>query len=723
MFTHVAPATRIGADRPTVPSIRLSLLSFAALLSWAAASAETTRAFAGWESYAGDPGHRRYSTLGQIHAGNVAQLELAWRYDTGDADTEGSQIQCNPIVVDGLLYGTTSKLKVFALDAATGRERWRFDPYAGRATGQGINRGVSYWRDGADARILFTAGPWLYALDARSGRLIRHFGDGGRVDLREGLGRPPETLQVDATTPGTVYENLLVLGSRVGETPAAAPGHVRAYDIVTGALVWVFHTIPHPGEFGYDTWPPEAWREVGGANAWGGISLDASRGVVYVPTGSPSFDFYGGNRHGDNLFANSVIALDARTGKRRWHFQTVHHDLWDRDLPAAPTLVSLQRDDAAVDALAQVTKSGHVFVLDRETGEPLFPVAERPVPASTVPGERASPTQPVPLRPPPFTRQHFAAADVTRLSATARADTLARLADMRTGQAFLPPVVGQQTIIFPGFDGGAEWGGAAFDPGSGYLYVNATELPWSYALVELPAEITPGAAVYAQNCASCHGVDRRGNGRDYPSLLGIGERLSYPAIAGAIRNGKGRMPGFPQLGFENILLLLDYLNAPEGTTPSRTATKRKADDETPRYMHTGYFRFEDPDGYPAIEPPWGTLTAIDLNAGDIAWQVPLGDYPALVARGIRGAGTENYGGPLVTAGGLVFIAATMDEKFRAFDKRTGALLWETQLSAGGFATPATYAIGNRQFVVIAAGGGKSGRRSGGEYLAFSLPRE
>ncbi len=679
--------------------------------------------FQSWATYGGDPASTQYSSLSQINTGNVGDLQLAWSYETGDAEEQGSQMQCNPIIVGDRLYGTTAKLKVFALDAATGRELWRFDPYSGSTNAQGINRGVSYWRSGEDERILFTAGTYLHALNARNGLLVRSFGDNGRVDLRAGLGRDPRTLQVDATSPGAIFEDLIILGSRVGETPGAAPGHIRAFDVRTGRLEWVFHTIPQPGEVGYETWPPGAWEEVGGANAWAGMSIDLDRALVFVPTGSASYDFYGGNRHGDNLFANTLLALDAATGERRWHYQTVHHDLWDRDLPAQPNLVTLTRGEQRIPAVAQVTKTGHVFVFNRENGEPLYPIREVQVPPSAVDGERASPSQPVPLKPPPFTRQRFTADNVTNVSPRARADALARLAELRTGRPFTPPAIDRHTVVFPGFDGGAEWGGAAYDPTSGYVYVNATELPWSYTLVRLPAESVPGQRAYTQYCASCHGLDRRGNDRDYPSLIGVGERLSYPAIAGLIRQGKGEMPGFPQLGFENIMLLLDYLNESETTVADAGIAGDEVLDEAAGipFMHTGYFRVVDADGYPAIEPPWGTLTAIDLNAGEIAWQVPLGEYPELVAKGIRNTGTENYGGPIVTAGGLVFIAATMDERMRAFDKRTGEVLWSVGLPAAGFATPSTYEVAGKQYLVIAAGGGKSGLKSGGQYVAFSLP--
>ena len=675
-----------------------------------------------WETFGGDPGRTQYSSLEQINTGNVDKLKVAWRYETGDADPQNSQIQCNPIIVDGVLYGTTSKLKVFALEAATGAERWKFDPYKGENGGQGVNRGVTYWRKGENERILFTAGTYLYALNAETGEPITSFGAHGRVDLRTGFERDLRTLQVDATSPGAIYRDLIILGSRVGETPAAAPGHIRAFNIITGELAWVFHTIPHPGEFGYDTWPEAAWQRSGGANAWAAMSVDTERGIVFVPTGSAAYDFYGGDRHGDNLFANTLIALDAATGKRRWHFQTVHHDLWDRDLPAAPNLITIERDGAEIDAVAQVTKTGYVFVFDRVTGAPLFPIEERPVPRSEVPGEHSSPTQPAPLRPPPFTRQSFTRDEVTDISPRASKFVLQRLAQVRNGHMFLPPSAIRETVLFPGFDGGPEWGGAAWDPETRRLYVNATELPWTYKLVKIESGLVdPGVALYGTHCATCHGLDRRGNGRDMPGLEGIGQKLSYPQIGGIIRRGKGRMPANTQLSFEDMLLLLDYLNTPLSETGKESVSGKTTVVTTPRYLHDGYFPFYDEQGYPAIRPPWGTLTAIDLEAGDIAWQIPLGEHAELTAQGIPITGTENYGGPVVTKGGVIFIAATMDEKLRALDKNDGRVLWTAELSAGGFATPSIYAVNGKQFVVIAAGGGKLGRKSGGEYIAFALP--
>ena len=675
-----------------------------------------------WETYGGDKHNTRYSSLDQINISNINRLQVAWRYSTGDAEERGTQIQCNPIVVEGKLYATSPKLKVFALNAATGELIWRFDPFKGASTGQGINRGLSYWHSNADKRILFGAGPYLYALNADNGKLINNFGEDGRVDLRKGLDRNPQEQQVDITTPGIIYKDLIILGSRTGETPGAAPGHIRAYDVNTGRMEWIFHTIPHPGEFGYETWSPDSWQKVGGANAWAGMSLDEENGIVFVPTGSPSYDFYGGNRVGDNLFANSLVALKADTGERLWHFQTVHHDLWDRDLASPPNLVTVIHDGKSIDAVAQVTKSGFIYLFNRFNGTPLFPVEERQVRNSDVPGEVTSPTQPVPLKPPPFTRQSFTIKDVTDISERARLYTKTQLMNMRSGEPFIPPAITKDTIMYPGFDGGAGWGGAAYDPVSNLLYVNATELPWSFELVDITdATHNPGKTIYLKYCAGCHGINREGMGKDFPSLQNVGEKLSYPVIAAIIRNGKGRMQGLPQLGFENILLLLDYLNVTDVDTTGGSLNESPAEIKLDvPYLHTGYKRLLDPDGYPGIKPPWGTLTAIDLNLGAIVWQVPLGEYPDLVKQGIRHTGTENYGGPVVTKGGLVFIASTMDEKLRAFNKTTGEVVWDYQLSAGGFATPATYEVDGEQFIVIAAGGGKSGLKSGDEYIAFSL---
>jgi quinoprotein glucose dehydrogenase len=678
-----------------------------------------------WPTHGGDPGHTQYSPLAQINTSNVHRLRVAWVYHTGDKrDDNRSQIQCNPIVVDGVLYGTSAQLKVFALNAATGEHLWTFDPFQAGAQQHalGVNRGVTYWASGDDRRILASAGQKLYALNARTGRPIPTFGANGCVDLRDGLGRDVTGLYVLSTTPGAIYKDLLIVGTRVSEGPGpSAPGHIRAYDVRTGRIRWIFHTIPWPGEYGYDTWPQDAWKRAGGANAWSGISVDTRRGLVFLPVGSAAFDFWGGDRTGMNLFANCVLALDAATGRRVWHYQLVHHDLWDRDPPAAPVLVTVRRNGRNIDAVAQATKSGHLFVFDRETGEPLFPIEERPVPPSDLAGEKTWPTQPFPLKPPPFARQSFTEADVTDISPAARASVLARMQGLRTGRPFIPPSK-EGTIIFPGFDGGAEWGGAAFDAASGWLYINSNEMPWILTMVEV-ARKSAGETVYQQNCAACHGVDRRGAPQQAaPSLIDLSKRMRSEEAQAVIEKGKGFMPAFAFLSASQKKELLDYLfdQAGRSATPGVPGAERDLAPASP-YTHTGYNRFLDPEGYPAVKPPWGTLNAINLNTGEIEWTVPLGEFTELTRRGIPITGTENYGGPIVTAGGLIFIGATKDEKFRAFDKTTGKVVWETQLPAGGYATPSTYEASGKQYVVIAAGGGKMGTKSGDAYIAFALP--
>ena len=361
-----------------------------------------------WRVKGGTADGIQYSALNQINKLNVRRLNVAWTYSTHDADTinNRTQIQCNPIIVDGVLYGTSATLAVFAIDASTGKERWKYKPDSENES-LGSNRGVTYWAEGNDKRIFHSFGEFLYALDAQTGKLISTFGNGGRTSLKEGLGERSAKLMVLSNTPGVIYKNLIIVGSRVHEGPIAAPGHIRAFDVKTGKLAWVFHTIPLPGEYGYETWPPDAWQKTGGANAWSGMTVDEKRGLVFAATGSASFDFYGGNRKGQNLFANCVLALDALTGKRKWHFQIIHHDLWDRDLPAAPVLVTMDHNGKKMDAVAQVTKSGYVYLFDRETGEPLYPIKETPVPVSSLEGEEAWKTQPIPVKPPPFTRQVF----------------------------------------------------------------------------------------------------------------------------------------------------------------------------------------------------------------------------------------------------------------------------------------------------------------------------
>ena len=684
-----------------------------------------------WPVYLGDAHSSQFSELRQINRQNVGSLKVAWTYSTGDASPQNrSQIQANPLIIDGVLYGSSASARFFAVDAVTGAPVWTFDPFSQdrKRAGNGVNRGVAWWSDGGQSRILAATGPWIFSINAQTGELDPAFGDGGAADMRRGLETGDLTsdqVYVESRTPGIVFENLLIMGSVVSEGYGAAPGHVRAYDVRTGAVAWTFYTIPRPGQFGSDTWPPGAAEKAGGANSWPGLSLDEERAVVYVPTGSSTPDFFGGNRKGANLFANCILALNARTGERIWHFQTVHHDLWDRDLPAPPNLVTVEQDGRQVDAVAQITKSGFVFLLDRDTGVPLFPVEERPVPASDVPGEEAFPTQPIPTLPPPFSRQSFAP---TTLSPEAGARVSQVVSTLRSDGIFAPPSLGG-TLIYPGFDGGGEWGGAAADPQRGILYLNSQEMAWVLTLFEIESEQGQDARgrarlAYMKGCASCHGLDRKG--RSYmgviPSLEGLDERLSHSEAAQIIRDGKGVMPSFRELSDQQVIDLVQYLFDPApagGQLPTRPGKRSSA--EIPTYGHTGYNRLRDSEEYPAVAPPWGNLTAIDLNRGNILWQVPLGEYEELTARGIPQTGTENYGGPVVTAAGLLFIAATQDNKFRAFDVETGETVWETRLPAAGYATPATYAVNGRQYIVIACGGGKVGSPSGDTYVAFSLP--
>jgi len=672
------------------------------------------RRYSGWPAYGGGPEQIRYSSLTHINRSNVGRLEVAWTYDSG----ESGGLQTNPIVVDGVLFTTTPKHRVVALDAASGAIRWRFDS---GIEGRGPNRGVTYWSSEGQARIFTGQGHFLYALDARTGTPIVSFGRDGRIDLRDGLGRDPSTQSVQLTTPGVIYKDLVIVGGRVSEGLPASPGDIRAYDARSGALRWTFHTIPRPGEFGGATWPADAWTYTGGANNWAGMAVDEGRGIVYVPTGSASADFYGANRLGDNLFANSLIALDASTGRRLWHFQAVHHDIWDRDFPSPPSLVTVTRNGRRVDAVAQTTKHGLVFVFDRASGDPLFPIEERRFLDSTVDGERTSPTQPIVTRPAPFSRQRLTEDLLTRRTPAAHQAALDAFRALRSDGQFMPLGVGTQTVVFPGFDGGAEWGGSAFDPESGLLYVNANEMAWTGGLAPVDTE-AGGRQLYLSNCASCHRDDLKGAPPQIPSLVAIGQRRSADELRTVIREGAGRMAGFPALAPDALAALVTFL---------RTGDNDRAGHDTPavamKYRFTGYRKFLDPDGYPAIAPPWGTLTAIDLNTGEHRWTRPLGEYPELVAQGIRDTGSENYGGPVVTAGGLVFIAATnFDRKFRAFDKTTGALLWETLLPLSGNATPSTYEAAGQQFVVVPAGGGRSRpngpSESGGIYVAFAVPK-
>ena len=590
-----------------------------------------------WPNPGNDKAGTRHSTLDQINRGNVKDLTVAWEYHTGDS-SPGKTIECTPLVVDGVMYVTTVTAKLVALDAASGKEVWAFDPYEGRnpnpirASG-GVNRGVAFWSDGkpdGQRRVLHgVADGRLFSIDAKTGKPDPAFADNGELDLRAGIERDISKHAYGPTSPPAVFENTVVVGCSNDEGHPGAPGDPRAFDVRTGKELWRFHTIPRPGEFGYDTWEqPDAWKERPGANPWGGFTVDVENGIVFCGTGSAGPDFYGAGRKGANLFANCVLALDARTGKRLWHFQTTHHDVWDHDNPCPPVVVTVKHDGKDRQAVAQVTKTGFCWLLDRKTGEPLFGVKEVPATQSKVPGEQTHPTQPEPLKPPPLAKLVFTEDDATDISPEARQYVLEKLKTYRHGERYVPPSE-QGSVITPGFHGGATWSGASFDPASGYLFVNTNNAPY---------------------------------------------------ISGLEQKAEGH------------------------------------------FELAGYGYFNDGQGYPAIKPPWGLLTAVDLNTGEFAWQVPLGEFPELTAKGIPPTGTENFGGTIVTAGGLVFIGGTKDEKFRAFDSSTGKVLWDHKLPAGGYATPCTYSVKGRQYVCIAAGGGgKNKTKSGDSFVAFALP--
>jgi glucose dehydrogenase len=768
-----------------------------------------------WPVYGGQTANDHYSPLTQINRGNVGKLHIAWTFDTH----EKGGLQTSPLIVGRTLYGYTPSQKVIAIDAATGKLLWTFD--SGIAGTQPA-RGLTYWHEGSERRLFAGQMNFLYALDPDTGKPIVSFGENGRVDLRKNLRGDYQQQSVALTSPGAIYKDLIIVGGRNPETHPAPPGDIRAFNVRTGALRWSFHTIPHPGEAGYDTWPPDAWKKSGAANNWPGMTVDVERGIVYAPTGSAVFDFYGADRIGNDLYANSLLALDASTGKHIWHFQGVHHDIWDRDFPSAPTLLTLMRNGKRIDAVAQTSKQGFIYLFDRISGKPLFPIQERPYPPSDVPGEVAALTQPLPLAPEPFGRQFLTQEMLTNRTPEAHQFALNQFKTVRSAGQFLPFSVDKLTIIFPGFDGGAEWGGSALDPATNVLYVNENEMAWLGGLTATQSGGTPGEQAYRNLCSVCHGVHRegappafptlididkrlkdkdiaqaihQGKGRmpgfpniddvlmqsllvylksapaaknapedktemaastqntktaaegnpagaasyqahcaichgdqregivpSFPALLGIGNRMSKQQIVQLIHNGKGRMPGFPRIGDKETDSLLVYLGVSSAALPPVDVAASKNTDEM-RYQFTGYRKFLDQDGYPAISPPWGTLNAVDLNTGKYLWKLPFGEYPELAARGMTNTGSENYGGPIVTAGGLLFIGATIfDKKMHAFDSRTGKLLWQTTLSYAGLATPATYMVDGRQYVVIATGGGRDPKApSDGEYVAFALP--
>ncbi|MBS1557498.1 MAG: PQQ-binding-like beta-propeller repeat protein [Bacteroidetes bacterium] len=691
-----------------------------------------------WPVTGGSKENIRYSSLTQIDTANVKQLQVAWTYHTGDADTTNhSQIQCNPIVVDGVLYGTSPQLKLFAVDAATGKEQWVFDPQAEQKTNLSNqtrfilnnNRGVTYWSNGNEKRILYAAGSFLYSIDATTGKPDLNFGNNGSVNLHDGLGKDVSDLYVAATSPGIIYKNLFILGSRVSEDGDAAPGHIRAYDVITGKLIWIFYTIPHPGEVGYETWlDSTVYKHLGGANSWAGFSLDEKRGIVFAPTGSVSFDFYGGKRKGTDLFGNSILAIEAATGKYLWHFQTIHHDVWDKDLPTAPALITLKKDGKEIDAVAQPTKNGFVFLLERETGKPIYSIEEREVPhQSELKGEELWPTQPFPTFPKPFTRQVLNENDLNDLvSDSSQQELKKRLSRYLTGNMFNPPTF-NGTIFFPGLDGGAEWGGVAYDPSTKLLYVNANEMPWilkmkeiDYATPQKETYLKAGQRLYNQYCMACHGTERKGSG-NYPAIVNVNKKYGEKTFIELLGTGRRMMPAFINLSNEETSAIASFildLKSEQKKEFKSTTVTIDSFRHLP-YTITGYNKFLTREGYAGIKPPWGTLNAVNLTTGEIEWKIALGEIEKFKKKGIT-TGSENYGGPVVTASGLVFIAATPDGKLRAFNKWNGKLLWETNLPTPGFATPSVYEANGKQFIVIACGGGKLKTKSGDSYVAFAL---
>ena len=680
-----------------------------------------------WSVYRGDAGSTGYSALNQINKNTVKNLEVAWTYHTRDAATENhSTIQCNPIIANGMMYVTSPKLQVIAIEPATGKEIWKFNPFK-KGEASGVNRGVTYWERGNDKRIFIAASSFLYAINADTGQVISEFGTGGKIDLRNGLGRSPEKLSVWATSPGIIYNDILIQGTALNEGYDSAPGFIRGYNVYTGAIVWTFHTIPQPGEYGYDTWQPNAYKNVGGTNCWAGMCLDQKRGTVFIPLGSPAFDFYGGNRKGQNLYGNCLLALDATTGKRRWHYQMVHHDLWDYDIPSPPTLLTVNHKGKKVDAVVQVTKMGMVFLFNRETGKPLFPIEERSVPKSDLLGEETWVTQPFPVKPLPYVRHRFSEEDITNISPEANKFIKEKIKGAKFSTIYTPPSLGG-TVQFPGTRGGSEWGGASVDLQTGVLYVNANQVPMLFKMKELETDeglslVKKGENVFAaNNCSVCHGADRSGV-KPFPSLINIKARLTKEKISTLLLTGRNQMPPFPNLKPGDKAALLSFLMDEKVT---QTAVKKKTvpkDKDNIKYIHDGWNVLLDQDEYPGVKPPWGTLNAIDMNTGEYLWQVPLGEFAALTKKGIPPTGTQNLGGSVVTAGGLVFIAATKDEMFRAFDKTTGKIVWQYKLPAGGYATPSTYLVDGEQYIVIAAGGGgKVGSKSGDSYIAFKLKK-
>lgn len=691
-------------------------------------------AYHSWSKTGGGSENLKYSSLNQIDTTNYAKLGVAWVYYSEKNDsTKFGPMECNPIVVDGVMYGVSPKLKLFAVNAATGKELWTFNPADSVAnktwhrSSVNMNRGVAYWANGNDKRVIYTVGPIVFCVNAVTGNLVKSFGQEGGINLVNGLGRNPDKLFVAPTSPVMVYKNLFFVSGLVGDE---TPGHIRAFDIKSGQQKWIFHTIPYPQDKGYETWDDTTvYKHMGSTNSWAGFSLDEKRGILFAPTGNPSNDFYGGDRTGMGLYGNSLLAIDAETGKLKWHFQTVHHDVWDMDLPAPPALVTVTHNGKPIDAVAQTTKTGFLFLLNRETGEPLFPVKEVPVnTATSLENEKLWLTQPMPEIPKPLVRQSFDSNDLNNLidvkSYAAIKNTFLKYGPSKI---FTPPST-KGTIVLPGYDGGAEWGGPAFDPETQLLYVNTNEMSWILEMVENKNKIKPlltnydaGKVIYTQNCMNCHGTEMEGGG-NYPSLIGAAKKYNTQTFVQLVKNGRRMMPGNNVLTDIEKIALASYVLDIKTVQQQKFAGLLSASlpQQKTTYGFTGYNKFLTPEGYPAISPPWGSLTAIDLKTGTHVWKIPFGEFEALKAKGIQATGRENYGGPAVTKGGLLFIGASADGKFRIIHKRTGKILREIDLPAPGVATPSIYEANGKQYVVIACGGSKWGGKSSDAYVAFTL---
>jgi quinoprotein glucose dehydrogenase len=685
-------------------------------MTFVAGQSATRKPYSTWSDYGGSADSMQYSALTQITKENVSQLELAWFFPVPDRK---GNFGFNPIVVDDVMYLLGPGNAIVAVDAVTGTQIWAHVVDGG---GPG-NRGINYWesKDRSDRRLIFGAGGALRAIDARTGAPIRTFGVDGRVNMREGTPRP---LGGPSGTPGRVFENLFITGSNTGEGYGSPPGDLRAFDVVTGKLVWTFHTIPHPGEFGYETWPPDAWKWAGGVNTWGEISIDERRGIAYFPLGSPTHDMFGGDRKGANLFGNSLLALDARTGKRLWHFQAVHHDLWDYDLTTAPKLLTVRRNGKPVDIVAQATKFGLLYVFDRVNGTPLWPIEERPVPKSDVPGEEAWPTQPFPTNPPPFARLTFGPEDINPYVDDAEKERLLGiLKKARNEGLFTPQTLDRDQISVPGELGGSNWGGSAADPTTGMLYVRSADQPAIHRLKApgMGGGGSPpqrGRAVYQQYCETCHGTAAATGIQtfDRSSLINL-KTLGHERIREVIRTGKGQMPPFADttLSTEQLDVLMTYLGDPAAAEGGRGGGGGAGGGprNPPLPPVDGIIRYTGPlgsmfraqNGLPAISPPWAQIVAYDLNDGTIKWKAPLGSVRALAAKGIKDTGNAqrvHRNGPVVTAGGLIFVGTNADGMVRAFDKDSGKVLWERALEANPEGIAAVYEAGGRQYVAFCA---------------------